>query len=131
MNIEYRINQRVSVAQFIELLADSNLGKRRPVEDEAWMQGILNNSNLIVSAWHQEKLVGISRCITDMYDTCYLSDFAVSTRYQKKGIDKKLQALTKTQLGSRCKLIIHNADENDTQHLRFQNSSQSWVLNPD
>ena len=68
------------------------------------MEGMISNSNLTVSAWDSEKLVGISRCMTDFHYACYLSDLAVSEQYQKMGIGKQLQILTQKQLGPRCRL---------------------------
>ena len=94
MNIEYKVNAPVSADQFIELLNESNLGERRPVDDQACMDGMVNNSNLMVTAWDGEKLVGIARSMTDFHYACYLSDLAVRMSYQKKGIGKNLQKLT-------------------------------------
>ena len=71
MSIEYKINGPITTKQFIELLASSTLGERRPMEDRACMEGMLLNSNLIVSAWDNEKLVGIARSITDFHFACY------------------------------------------------------------
>lgn len=42
------------------------------------------NSNLIVSAWLNNELIGISRSITDFCYACYLSDLAVKREYQKQ-----------------------------------------------
>ena len=53
------------------------------------------NSNLVVSAWDGDNLVGISRSLTDFCYCCYLSDLAVKKVYQKMGIGKKLVAVTK------------------------------------
>lgn len=80
MSIEYKINHPISADQFISLLADSTLGERRPIQDRECMAGMISNSNLTVSAWDSEKLVGISRCMTDFHYACYLSDLAVSEK---------------------------------------------------
>ena len=42
------------------------------------------NSNLIITAWDNDKLVGISRSITDWVWSCYLADLAVSSNYKKQ-----------------------------------------------
>lgn len=106
MSIEYKINTPVSVDQFIELLRDSSLGERRPIEDRECMEGMVKNSNLLVSAWDKEKLIGIARSMTDFHYACYLSDLAVASKYQNSGIGKKLQVITQEHLGPRCKLIL-------------------------
>ena len=130
MSIEYKINHPISTEQFISLLADSTLGERRPIDDRECMEGMISNSNLTVSAWEYEKLVGIARCMTDFHYACYLSDLAVSAQYQKMGIGKQLQILTQEQLGPRCKLILIAAPAANSyyKYIGFTNNSRCWVL---
>lgn len=133
MSIEYKINHPITTDQFISLLADSTLGERRPIQDRDCMAGMISNSNLTVSAWDSEKLVGISRCMTDFHYACYLSDLAVSEKYQKLGIGKRLQILTQDQLGPRCKLILIAAPAANSyyEHIGFSNNPRCWVLERD
>jgi ribosomal protein S18 acetylase RimI-like enzyme len=49
---------------------------------------MLANSNLLVTAWAGQQLVGIARSITDFHYCCYLSDLAVDVAYQQQGIGK-------------------------------------------
>jgi hypothetical protein len=41
MSIEYKINTPISTDQFIELLHESTLGERRPIEDRRCMEGMV------------------------------------------------------------------------------------------
>lgn len=100
MNIEYRINSSISVTQFIDLLRESTLGARRPIDDYECMEGMVKNSNLMITAWDGEKLIGIARSVTDFHYACYLSDLAVDKKYQNEGVGRKLQVLTQEQLAS-------------------------------
>ncbi len=68
-----------------------------------------DNSNLVVTAWSDEELVGISRALTDFCYCCYLSDLAVSKSYQMKGIGKKLIELTKEKIGNESTLLLLSA----------------------
>ena len=43
---------------------------------ERIIQMILN-SDLIYTAWNEDQLIGIARCVTDFSYCCYLSDLAV------------------------------------------------------
>jgi ribosomal protein S18 acetylase RimI-like enzyme len=130
MNIEFKINASVSTDQFIELLNESTLGERRPIDDRNCMKGMIKNSNLIVTAWHRERLVGIARSMTDFHFACYLSDLAVHKKYQKSGIGKKLQAITQEQLGPHCKLILIAAPAANSyyEHIGFTHNERCWVL---
>lgn len=133
MNIEYKINEKITSAQFITLLRSSTLAERRPVDDHDCIDGMLANSNLLISAWENSKLVGIARSVTDFHYACYLSDLAVHVDYQKAGIGKELQITTQAQLGSKCTLILiaaPNANEY-YEHIGFTNNKRCWVLERD
>lgn len=130
MSIEYKINTQVTVSQFIALLRESTLGERRPIEDHECMEGMINNSNLFISAWDGEKLIGIARSMTDFHYACYLSDLAVDKKYQNSGTGKRLQDITQEQLGQKCKLILiaSPAANSYYEHIGFTNNQRCWVL---
>lgn len=130
MNIEYKVNEPISVEQFVGLLKASTLSERRPVDDIECMQGMLANSNLVVTAWDGERLVGVARSMTDFHYACYLSDLAVHQDYQRTGVGKRLQGLTQNQLGPRCKLILIAAPGANAYYgsLGFTNNERCWVL---
>lgn len=97
------------------------------------MEGMVRNSNLLVTAWDGAKLVGIARSMTDFHYACYLSDLAVHKDYQQQGIGKNLQNATQKQLGPKCKLILVAAPAADKyyEHLGFTNNPRCWVLERD
>ncbi|WP_275099404.1 GNAT family N-acetyltransferase [Sedimenticola hydrogenitrophicus] len=130
MSIEYRINAAVSTDQFINLLVHSTLGERRPIDDRECMEGMLNNSNLTVSAWHGDTLVGMARSMTDFHYACYLSDLAVHLDYQRRGIGKQLQIITQGQLGPKCNLILLAAPAANSYygHIGYSNNPRCWVI---
>lgn len=133
MSIEYKINAPVSADQFIGLLRESTLGERRPIEDRECMEGMVNNSNLMVTAWYGGELIGIARSMTDFHYACYLSDLAVHMKHQRSGIGKKLQIKTQEQLGPKCKLILVAAPAANSyyEHIGFINNQRCWVLDRD
>ena len=130
MEIEYRDNAEISVEQAIELYKASTLGERRPVDRPDIFEGMLKNANLIVSAWHQEKLVGISRTLTDFTYVAYLADLAVDDKYQKQGIGKYLIEETRSRLGKECMLVLLAAPKANEYYpkLGFENNPRAWVL---
>ena len=133
MNIEYKINQTVTVDEFIDVLNRSGLSSRRPVDNRECIKGMTENSNLFISAWNDGVLVGIARSMTDFHYACYLSDLAVDREYQKSGIGKKLIALTQEQLNEQCKLILIAAPASNDyyQYINFKNNPRCWILEPE
>ncbi|QLQ34286.1 MAG: GNAT family N-acetyltransferase [Candidatus Thiothrix singaporensis] len=130
MAIRYQTNTPLSTDQFIDVLRRSTLGERRPIDDHECMEGMVNNSNLLVTAWDGDKLVGVARSMTDFHYACYLSDLAVDRDYQRQGIGKQLQALTRQQLGRHCKLILIAAPAANAyyQQLGYTAMPRCWVL---
>lgn len=128
-DIEYVVNACVTAPQFINLLQASGLGERRPIEDLACMEGMVKNSNLMVSAWEGKELVGIARSMTDFHYACYLSDLAVHGYYQRQGIGKELLRITQEELGPRCKLILIAAPAANSyyEHIGFQYNPRCWM----
>ncbi len=133
MQVDYRVNQKITASDFIDLLKRSGLAERRPVDDAACIEAMVKHANLTVTAWDQKMLVGIARSMTDFHYACYLSDLAVDKSYQKVGIGKKLQAITQRQLGPQCTLILLAAPSaNDYyRHIGFNHHPRCWVLEPD
>ncbi len=132
MTINYHVNLPVSVDDFINLLQRSRLSERRPVDDRECMAGMIDNSNLLVSAWDGETLIGIARSLTDFHYACYLSDLAVDREYQRCGIGKTLQVITRQQLGPRCNLILIASPTARTyyQTIGYNHNPRCWVLGP-
>jgi predicted N-acetyltransferase YhbS len=94
---------------------------------------MVENANLIITAWDDTKLVGIARSVTDFNYACYLSDLAVHRAYQKQGIGKQLQTITQDQLGHRCNLILIAAPDANSYygHIGFTNNKRCWILERD
>lgn len=130
MAICFKVNHPITTDQFIDLLESSTLGERRPTHDRECMEGAISNSNLVISAWDDDLLVGIARSVTDFHYACYLSDLAVHQSYQRSGIGKQLQSLTREKLGRRCKLILIAAPAASSYYgqLGYTKNDRCWVL---
>lgn len=106
--IKYQIENKVSIGEFKNILVNSTLGERRPVDDEDTLSKMIKHGNLIVTARENGKLIGIARSLTDFNYCTYLSDLAVDENYQKMGIGKELIRQTKLA-SSKAKLILLSA----------------------
>ena len=104
--IVYSRNTKISVEEFIDVLKRSTLDARRPVGDKDRIKSMLDHANVIITAWDQNTLVGVSRALSDFSFCCYLSDLAVDVAYQKQGIGKRLIEETHAASGLSGKLIL-------------------------
>jgi len=105
--IIYQYDTVPPIEQIIQLYDDAGLN--RPTTDKERIDRMYRHANLIISAWHEGKLVGIARSLTDFCYSCYLADLAVSKAYQQHGIGKKLVYLTKEKVGPQSMLHLHAA----------------------
>lgn len=130
MTIAYYHDRAITPAQFIDVLQRSTLAERRPVNDSARINDMLAHANLICTAWDGEVLVGVSRSLTDFSYCCYLSDLAVDVKHQKRGIGKKLIALTQSRLHPQCKLILLAAPKAEGYYpkIGFRHFHSAWIL---
>ena len=104
MEITYKTGFVPKIEAIIDLYKSS--GINRPVYDVQRIEKMYANSNLVITAWDGDILVGISRALTDFCYCCYLSDLAVKQEYQQKGIGKKLIERTKEEIGDECMLLL-------------------------
>lgn len=107
MEIIYRNDITPDTDQIIDVYNSS--GINRPTTDKERIEKMYSNSNMVLTAWDKDKLVGISRSLTDFCYCCYLSDLAVRKEYQTSGIGKKLIELTKNKIGEQTALILLSA----------------------
>jgi predicted N-acetyltransferase YhbS len=91
---------------------------------------MLKNANLTITAWHGERLVGISRSLTDFTYVAYLADLAVDVEYQRHGIGKQLIHETKGRLGSECTIVLLAAPKANEYYpkIGFEHNPRAWML---
>lgn len=128
--IQYRDNAKVTAEEAIDLYIRSTLGERRPVDNKETFEAMLNNANLTITAWDQNKLIGISRSLTDFAYVAYLADLAVDEQYQRKGIGKELIAQTQRRLGPNCMIVLLAAPKANEyyEHIGFEHNPRAWTL---
>lgn len=104
MEIRYRFDITPAPEQVIALY--DKAGLPRPTADTGRIAAMYAHSNLIVTAWDGDLLVGVSRSITDWVWSCYLADLAIDPGYQKAGIGRKLIELTREKLGEESMILL-------------------------
>ena len=128
--ITYTEHASIDPEQAIDLYTRSTLGERRPINNVETFRAMLVNANLTISAWDGDKLVGISRSLTDFSYVAYLADLAVDEQYQRQGIGKRLIEETQKRLGSECMIVLLAAPKANSyyEHLGFEHNPRAWIL---
>lgn len=129
MQIDYREDAQISAEEAIDLFNRSTLGERRPVHRPDIFAAMLSHADILVSAWHGEKLVGIARTLTDFSYVAYLADLAVDEAYQKQGIGKRLLEETQQRLGDECMMVLLAAPKANAYYpkLGFEHNPRAWM----
>lgn len=128
--IDYRTGNDLDLDQFIELYRASTLGERRPVHDREIMRKMLAHGNLTITAWDGDRLIGISRSLTDFAYVAYLSDLAVHLDYQRRGIGKELIRRTRALLEPTATIVLLSAPKavEYYPHVGFTQHPSAWVM---
>jgi len=116
--ITYTFEKTLTPEAFRDILTDSGLGARRPIDDLERLRAMIDNASLLLTARDAGKLVGIARSVTDIVYCTYLSDLAVHHKYQGRGIGTELIRLTKLQ-NPQAKLILLSAPDAITYYPKI------------
>lgn len=126
--IDYFKNRDIE-SEAVAKVYDSS-GIKRPTSDLPRIRRMYENSNLVVSAWKGDELVGVARSLTDFSYCCYLSDLAVSKEHQKSGIGKILVQLTKRIIGPQAMLLLLAAPSamEYYPHIGFETVKNGFII---
>lgn len=126
--ITYSENKILHAPEVAEVFRTS--GIKRPYEDLERIQRMIDNADLIISAWDDDKLIGIARALTDYSYCCYLSDLAVDQKYQHQGIGKALVHKLQAVLGEETSLVLLSAPGAVDFYPRigFEKSERAFVI---
>jgi GNAT superfamily N-acetyltransferase len=116
--------------EFAGVLRDSGLASRRPADDHARLETMLQRADLIMTARREGRLLGVARTITDFVYCAYLSDLCVSRSEQGSGIGRDLVEQTRTRLGPSVMLVLLSAPgvEPFYRHLGMTKHEGAFVL---
>jgi GNAT superfamily N-acetyltransferase len=128
--IRYRAGNDLELEAVLEVYRDSGLGERRPIDDRERMRLMIQNANLVVSAWDGDRMVGIARSISDFVYITYLSDLAVVKTHQKRGVGKELIRQTKLLGGPKTQLLLLAAPAAAEYYpkIGFTHHPRAWIL---
>jgi len=128
MQITYKDSLDIKAEELSNVFMMS--GIKRPYQDLDRLQRMINNSDIVITAWEDEQMIGIARAVTDYSYCCYLSDLAVNKEYQKSGIGQQLIERVREKIGEECSLVLLSAPEavNYYPKVGFTQTDKAFVI---
>ena len=128
--VTYAVEPQLGVAEFIDVLTQSTLAERRPVQDQERIARMLAAADLVLTARVDGRLVGVARALTDFAYCTYLSDLAVDVAWQRRGIGRELIRRTHDAAGLQTMLILLSAPaaESYYPHVGLTPHHSCWTL---
>ncbi|MEB2777598.1 GNAT family N-acetyltransferase [Algoriphagus sp. D3-2-R+10] len=130
--ILYEIEKNLSLQDFMYVLDDSGLGKRRPMHDPEHLERMLRNSNLVIVAREGGDILGVLRALSDYSYRTFIADLAVISSRQGEGIGRGMLEFARS-LAPEARLILFAAENaiNFYQKLGFHLHERCYQLKPD
>jgi hypothetical protein len=83
MRFIYQTNFIPEIEAILELFNHSGYFPIADKNDIARITKMFQNADLVITAWHEDTLVGIARSLCDFSYCCYLSDLCVRDEFKK------------------------------------------------
>lgn len=100
----------------------------RPTADRVAIQQAFENSQLVLSAWSGDRLLGVARVLTDGYLFSLLADLAVEPDVQGLGIGKRLiDEVIQRLKGTELMLRDSDISTGFYKRLGFHRVENGWV----
>ena len=127
--ITYQLETGLSADEFVDVLVRSTLGHGGRFMIGQRSKKMLAEADLIVAARSDEKLVGVSRAITDFSFCTYLSDLAVDEQFQRQGIGELIRR-THEAAGLNTTLVLLSAPaaESYYPHIGMTQHGSCWFI---
>lgn len=108
----------LSLNDFIFLLDDSGLGKRRPMDDLKLLQKMVEGANFWVTARNNGDLVGVIRGLSDRCYRCFIADLAISKDFQKQGIGTRMLEYVRNGYPE-ARIFLFSAEDAEPFYLKL------------
>lgn len=133
--IVYALRDDVGTAEAGALWKSSGFFDYAPDFDWREYQDLLKNSDIVVTARDNKRLIGMTRAVTDYYLYCGLVDIMVDANYTRHGIGRELAIRTRDAAGEKAWLVAVA----DSEAAKFYKHSgftkvdeawSAWILTP-
>ena len=107
-NIRYSSLKTLATEQ-VQVLYESVQWSAYTKDMPKLMRGI-ENSQIVITAWDEEELTGLIRCLTDFETIAYIQDILIKPAYRKQGIGDELMRQTLAKLTGIRQIVLMTED---------------------
>jgi GNAT superfamily N-acetyltransferase len=126
-DLSFHLDRRPDVEAIRALYAASPL--RRPIHDPERIRRMFEGSNVVISAYAGERLVGLLRGWTDFVFDGYLCDLAIHPEFQKAGVGRRLLDLVQgLGEGVQWILLASPLARDYYAHVGWERVENGWKL---
>lgn len=90
-------------------------------KDPIRLENAINDSLKVITAWNNDKLVGLIRMVGDNYTIIYIQDILVLQKYQGQGIGSKLLRLVLEKYKSIRQIVLMTDNTKNTVNFYRKN----------
>jgi GNAT superfamily N-acetyltransferase len=127
MDLSFHLDRRPDVEAIRALYAASPL--RRPIHDPERIRRMFEGSNVVISAYTGNRLVGLLRGWTDFVYDGYVCDLAIHPEFQKASVGRRLLDLAQgLGEGIQWVLLASPLARDYYAHLGWERVEAGWKL---
>lgn len=86
--IEFNCDKKVDIKRLIVMF--NEVGWSDKTKDVSRLKDMIRNSQIVITAWDGDIMVGFARCVTDHVFNGQINNVVVDSGYRRKGIGKEL-----------------------------------------
>jgi ribosomal protein S18 acetylase RimI-like enzyme len=123
-----RTGNEVALSSLLELYTAVGWAAYTREECRDDLEKAVSNSSFVVSAWHNDTLVGLVRALSDDVSICYVQDILVHPDYQRCDIGEQLICACMTRyVHVRSKVLM--TDDEERQRLFYEKAGLRNIKN--
>jgi GNAT superfamily N-acetyltransferase len=127
VELSFHLDRRPDVEAIRALYAAAPL--RRPIHEQDRIRKMFESSNVVISAYEGDRLVGLLRGWTDFVYDGYVCDLAIHPAFQKAGVGRRLLELAQgLGEGIQWVLLASPLARDYYAHLGWGRLENAWKL---
>ena len=114
--IRYKTNDAVDIDRLVFLFDEAGWPKK--AADRERLCHMIKNTDLIVTAWDDESMIGFARCTTDHVFNGQINNVVVDAKYRKRGIGSHLVTMI-IESNPKVTYMLRTEDENESFYKKM------------